>query len=83
VTNSLKNRAIKKVYLEIPIIVTLNLTFNFTPEKTTFLSKPKNNFSEKTWQKILYKIGLSKSIIREAEISSSTPLTLLIFDINP
>jgi hypothetical protein len=36
----------------------------------------KNLISEKTWQKILYKIGVSKSIIREAEISTPTSLKL-------
>jgi hypothetical protein len=54
------------------------LTLNFNPRKTDFSSKKsqnqKNLISEKTCQKILYKIGVSKSIIREAEISSPTSL---------
>jgi hypothetical protein len=82
VTNSLQNRAIKKFILEILVIVILNLTFNFNPRKTDFCWKKskneKNLISEKTWQKILYKIGVSKSIIREAEISTHTPLTTVV-----
>jgi hypothetical protein len=61
-----KNKAIKKVIWEIPIIVTLNLTFHFNPRKTDFSLKKsqnqKNLISEKTWQKILYKKGVSKKI---------------------
>ena len=58
-----------------------NSTFNFNPQKPTFLWKnlktKKNLTSEKTWQKIIYKIGVSKSIILEAQISTPTPLKFI------
>jgi hypothetical protein len=38
-----------------------------TPEK------PKKIINKRTWQKILYRIGVSKSAILEAAISTPTP----------
>ena len=53
VTNSLQNRAIKKVIWEISIIVTLNLTFNFNPLKTDFsLKKFQNQKKSYEWKKL-------------------------------
>jgi hypothetical protein len=79
-TNSLQKMAIKKVKREILIIITLNLIFYFNPLKIDFSSKnlktKKNIISEKTWQKIFYQIGVSKSNIGETEISTATPLSV-------
>ena len=77
-TNSLQNRAIKKVIWEISIIVTLNLPFNFNPGKTDFSWKKFQNQIKSYKWKNLAENSLQKrcikSIICEAEISSSTPL---------
>jgi hypothetical protein len=53
VTNSLQNRAIKKVIWEISSIVTRNLTFNFNPRKTDFsLKKSQNQKKSYKWKNL-------------------------------
>jgi hypothetical protein len=75
VTNSLQIGQSKKLSKKSQLFSPLILT----PEKPTFLWKnlktKKKLISGKTWQKILYKIGLSKIILREAEILTPTPLS--------
>jgi hypothetical protein len=64
-TNSLQNRAIKKVIREMSIIATLNLTFNFSPRKTNFSLKKLAHYTRKclkfiniVFKKILHRVKL-------------------------
>jgi hypothetical protein len=74
-----KLKVIKHFYIEVG-------AFHFkyhlisTPCKKNFLWKNlKTKINQKTWSEILYTIGVSKSIILEAEISTPTPLIRYCF----